>query len=164
MTISEINPILEALSYIATIIGIPVAIVVFIYQKRNDRLAHELDTYLQANEKYIQYLMTCIEHPELGFLDNSMSEPAVKESGFSAQQLAHFTMLVSVLETGYLLYRHYSSMPIESQWEGWHDYVAYWATRNDFRKAWKAIGPQFDTKFQYYVDNQLSKVSSVIDP
>lgn len=164
MIFADLKDILEALAYCATIIGIPVAIAVFIYQKRKDRIAQETDTYLRANDKYVQYLTLCLQHPDLGFCENSMNEPEVARSGFNLAQLNLFTVLVSMLETGFLLYRYQTTAIRETQWRGWHDYIEYWARRSDFRKAWEAIGPQFDNDFQVFTNRLISESKKIIDP
>jgi hypothetical protein len=166
MTLSELKPILESLSYLATIIGIPVAILVFLYGKQKDKISHEIDSYLRANDKYIQYLILCLEYPDLGFYDNSLKEPEVANSGLDIRQLTLFTILVSTLETGFFLFRYLKSSSIlyNFQWYGWHEYLKYWATRSDFRKGWIAIGSQFDKEFQLVMNNLINETESIIEP
>lgn len=164
MTFLALKDALEALSYCATIIGIPVAIGVFIYQKRKDRVEHEIDTYLRANDKYVQYLSLCLDHPELGFSENSLNEPEVARSGFNLKQLNIFSVLVSMLETGFLLYRYQNSAVRDAQWRGWYKYIEYWASRSDFRDAWEAIGPEFDEDFQAFTNKLISEARTIIRP
>jgi hypothetical protein len=154
MNFAESKDLLEALSYVATIIGIPVAIFVFLYEKRKDRLAQEVDSYLRANEKYVQYLSLCLEHPGLECFDLLPLEPQVKATGLDIKKLTLFTILISVLETGYLLYRRHKGTIRQSQWPGWRAYMEMWASRSDFRRAWPTLGPQFDSDF-YALMNQL---------
>lgn len=155
MTFAEAKDILEAASYATTIIGIPIAILVFLYGKRKDRSAQEVDTYLHANEKYIQYLILCLEHPDLDCFDLSVLEPQVKATDLDIKRLTLLTILISMLETGYLLYRRHKTTIRRSQWQGWHDYMVMWASRPDFRRAWPALGPQFDSDFYVFMDQLL---------
>ncbi|NOT29460.1 MAG: hypothetical protein HOP15_03320 [Planctomycetes bacterium] len=146
--LSEMKDVLEALSYLATIIGIPVAIGVFWYEKRKERIAGELETYMRSNDKYIGYLTLCLQHPQLMGFDISPDEEDVKTSGLSVEQLTLFTILISTMETGFLLYRTQGSAIKESQYKGWHEYMSYWASRDAFRKAWRAVSSQFDSEFE----------------
>lgn len=148
MTLSEVKDVLEVLSYLATIIGIPVAIGVFLYEKRKERIAGELETYMRSNDKYIGYLTLCLQHPQLMGFDTFPDEEDVKTSGLSPEQLTLFTILISTMETGFLLYRTQGSAIKESQYKGWHEYMSYWASRDAFRKAWRAVSSQFDSDFE----------------
>jgi len=147
MMSTEMMDILEALSYIATIIGIPVAIVAFLAEMRKSRRERERDAYVEANARYVGYLTLCLEHPELDGFDLSEQDPEVRDSGFEVKKLALFSILISILETGYILYADQRDNAELRQWQGWHDYMMMWASRPDFRKAWPLLGPQFDTEF-----------------
>jgi hypothetical protein len=148
----ETKDLLEALSYLATVIGIPVAIIAFIAEKRKDRRERERDAYIEANARYIDYLTLCFEHPELDAFDLSEQAPDVRESGLDVKKLALFTILISILETGYILYADQRENARLRQWQGWHDYMVMWARRADFRKAWPLLGPQFDTEFVQHME------------
>jgi len=148
MTFANIKDLLEAASYAATIIGIPVVILVFLYEKKKDRAAQEIETYLSANDKYVHYLALCLEHPDLDCFDLSLLEPDVVATGLDIRKLTLFTILISTLETGFVLYRWHHTAIRRSQWQGWQEYMAMWASRPDFRQAWPALGPQFDLDFR----------------
>ncbi len=164
MTFTELKDLLEAASYAATVIGIPVAILVFLYEKRKDRATQEMETYLNANEKYIQYLTLCLEHPDLDCFDLSALEPLVVATGLDIKKLTLFTILISMLETGYLLYRRHKSVIRRSQWQGWHDSMIMWASRPDFRRAWPALGPQFDSDFNALLEQFVRDTKPLSEP
>jgi hypothetical protein len=153
MTFPEIKDVLEALSYAATIIGIPVAICVFLIEKRKDRRQAEMDAFREADARYVSYLTLCLEHPDLkGFDPCCYSEGATK-SGLNAQALTLFTVLVAMLESSYILYRDQRPAIRAKQWQGWHDYMVDWARRPEFRRAWPIVlRSQFDTDFVQYMD------------
>jgi hypothetical protein len=159
MTLADLKDILEALSYIATIIGIPIAIGVFLYEKRKDRAASELETYMRSNDKYIGYLTLCLQYPELGGFDNFPDEEEVKLSNLSPEQLTLFTVLISTMETGFLLYRTQGSAIRDSQYRGWYEYMIYWANRDAFRRAWRALSTQFDKDFEKTMNGIIESVS-----
>lgn len=161
----ELKDWLEALSYLATLIGIPIAILVFLYEKRKDRLLAEAETYLHANDKYIQYLTLCLEHPQLDAFDLSIDEPNVARTGIEIQKLTLFTILISTLETGFLLYQRHKQSPVRlAQWKGWQDYMVMWASREDFRRAWPALGPQFDADFYRFMSQLIHDTPELIRP
>jgi hypothetical protein len=134
-------------TFVATFIGIPVAVLTFLSEKRKERRQREADAYIQAGDRYVQYLTLCLQHPELDCFDLSVLEPQVRETRLSIQKLTLFTILISMLEAGFILYTDHRREVKERQWQGWHDYMIMWASRPDFRQAWPALGPQFDQKF-----------------
>ena len=143
----EIKDLLEALSYIATILGIPAAIVVFICQKKKERRAQELEAHYHANQLYIDYLKHCLDNPDLDAFELRQDDKEVVDSGLPYKQLILFTILISMMETAFLRYRNVHSTAQQTQWMGWHTYMLEWAKRSDFNKAWDILGPQFDTDF-----------------
>lgn len=147
-----VKDILEALSYVATIVGIPIAIAVFIADRRKEQRHRARETFVEANARYIDYLRMCIENPELSCSEVAPSDPRLHKTGLDAKTLNGFAILISNLETGYVLYdeqRH------SKQWKGWHDYMVMWVRRSDFQKAWSVIGHFFDADFVAYVDALL---------
>jgi hypothetical protein len=147
--------LLEALSYLATVIGIPIAIIAFIAEKRKDRLQREIETYNEANQLYIDYLKLCLEHPELECAEFLPNDREVAAVGLNTGKLTMFTILISLLEGGYILYRKHRSEIRKKQWQGWDDYIIMWATREDFRKAWPLLSPQFNTDFVAHVQRHI---------
>ena len=75
MTFAEFKDVLDAASYVATIIGIPVATLIFLNEKRKERSAREVETYVYSNEKYIEFLKLCLEHSDLDCFDCSSRDP-----------------------------------------------------------------------------------------
>jgi len=148
----ETKDFLEALSYLATIVGIPVAIAAFVAEKRKDRQGREKEAYVEANARYVDYLKLCLEYPELDASDFSEQDQEVKDSGLGAKKLTLFTILVSILETGYILYADQREKALLRQWQGWSDYMEMWAGQPDFRMAWPLCSPQFDTEFVQYME------------
>ncbi|MCW5550575.1 MAG: hypothetical protein KIS67_00275 [Verrucomicrobiae bacterium] len=160
MITPELKDTLEALSYFATIIGIPVAIVVFLLEKKKDRLQHERETYIEANGRYIDYLTMCLEHPELDCSEFTKDDPDLEKADMDVKKLTAFTVLISLLETGYVLYRDQHTSARSTQWRGWHDYMVTWSRRPDFRRAWPILGPQFDSDFVQHMEKILRETDT----
>jgi hypothetical protein len=59
----SLNEIIQICSNIATILGIPIAIILFINEKRKERRDREYGTYNALDEKYLDYLKLCMENP-----------------------------------------------------------------------------------------------------
>ena len=75
-----------------------------------------------------------------------------------------FTILMALLESGYVLYRDQHTSARSTQWQGWHDYMVMWAQRADFRKAWSVSGIQFDSEFAQHMEAIIRDVNPPAAP
>lgn len=62
---TTILPVLEALSYLVTIIGLPLAIVVFMLDRRRDRQTDEEEIYLRLSDEYADFMRLVIDNADL---------------------------------------------------------------------------------------------------
>ena len=69
------------------------------------------------------------------------------------QKLTLFEILISVLESAFLLYESQESELREKQWRGWVDYLRIWARREDFRRAWPVLKGNFDRTFVHMMND-----------
>ncbi|MGB9179977.1 MAG: hypothetical protein WCB68_12090 [Pyrinomonadaceae bacterium] len=154
-SLANLKDELEAVSYIATIVGIVIALFVFWSEKRKERRAREAEGYARANDRYIQYLTLCLDHPDANTFD-----PDITSTGVETKRLIMFSILINVFETAYLLLRSASHDIRDRQWKGWDNYIRMWAGQEDFAKTWTAIGPDFDSEFQHYMNGLIDKYQS----
>lgn len=62
---TEILQWLEALSYLVTIVGLPLAIVVFVLDRRRDRQTDEEEIYLRLSDEYADFMRLVIDNADL---------------------------------------------------------------------------------------------------
>lgn len=142
---------LEALSYLATIVGIPIALLIFWSEKRKERRAREVEAYIRSTDRYIYYLNLCLDHPETKTFD-----PDTIDRGIETPRLIMFSILICVFETAFLSLRRDAPRQIQNrQWKGWENYITMWAGHQDFIKAWDMIGGDFDSDFQVYMNKRM---------
>ena len=125
---------LEAASYVVTIVGLPLAIGVYIHDRRRDRQSDEEEIFLRLSDEYADFMRLVIDNADLHLLS-----PAVK-GALSEDQLerkhALFAILVSLFERAYVLvYEDDMSRQQARLWQSWEDYVTEWCQREDFRNA-----------------------------
>ena len=144
----------ELLSYIVTVIGLPLAIAVFIFEQRKERDSEEEEVYQLLSDNYQEFLKIALENPDLR-LFASEETPAL-----SAEQKERmfiiFSMLISLFERAYLLL--YEDQMNEKQlrrWRSWEDYMGEWCSRVDFRASLPSLLRGEDPKFAAYIQ-QLS--------
>ena len=129
---------LEAASYIITIVGLPFAIGVYIYDRRRDQQNDEEEIFLRLSDEYADFMRLVIDNADLHLLS-----PAEKGE-LSEEQLvrkhALFAILVSLFERAYVLvYEDDMSRQQARLWQSWEDYMHEWCQREDFRAALPAL-------------------------
>jgi hypothetical protein len=142
----------ELLSYVVTVIGLPLAIAVFIFEQRKERNNEEEEVYQLLSDNYQEFLKIALENPDLR-LFASDEKPAL-----SAEQRERmfiiFSMLISLFERAYLLL--YEDDMAEKQlrrWRSWEDYMGEWCNRGDFRTALPTLLRGEDPEFAAYIQD-----------
>ena len=137
---------LEALSYLVTIVGLPLAIGVFIYDRRRERQSDEEEIFLRLADEYADFMRLVIDNADLHLLS-----PAAKgELGEDQLERKHalFAILVSLFERAYVLvYEDDMSRQQARLWQSWEDYMTEWCQREDFRAALPALSQGEDPDF-----------------
>jgi hypothetical protein len=122
----------ELLSYMITVIGLPVAIFFFVYEQRRQRENEEEEIYQILSDGYIDFLKLAIANPDLKLQANSaISNPTAEQK---ERMLAMFGILVSLFERAYLVvYDEKMSHRRARRWRSWEDFMQEWCRREDFR-------------------------------
>lgn len=147
---------MNILSNITVILGFPIALLVFIYDRRKERKEREYGTYHALDEKYKEFLSMCMEHPRLNLYDVPLKNPPKLTEMEKATQSAMFDILVSLLERAYLMYRDQSNKVKRTQWIGWNEYMRDYASHPVFREIWKKRGIEFEVDFTRYINQLIS--------
>jgi hypothetical protein len=140
----------ELLSYVVTVVGLPLAISVFIFEQRKERDNEEEEVYQLLSDNYQEFLRVALEHPDLR-LFASEETPALSEEQHERMFII-FSMLISLFERSYLLL--YENDMTEKQlrrWRSWEDYMGEWCNRADFRASLPALLRGEDPEFADYI-------------
>lgn len=129
---------LEAASYLVTIVGLPFAIGVYVYDRRREQQTDEEEIFLRLSDEYAAFMRLVIDNADLHLLS-----PAA-QGELSEEQLvrkhALFAILVSLFERAYVLvYEDRMSRQQARLWQSWADYMHEWCRREDFRAALPAL-------------------------
>lgn len=148
--IQATKDILELLSYLATIVGI--ALAVAIYYRDRQREHRELTRRIHEipNTLYAEYLRLCLENPDLDIFD--VPGPSTVSPENKKREWIAFTILISTMERAFLLYRDHPGVEWSRQWPGWERYIQWWLSRANFSEAWGVLADQFDEDFVSYVN------------
>ena len=146
----------ELLSYVVTVIGLPLAIAVFLYEQRKERENEEEEVFQLLSDNYQDFLKIALENPDLKLFSLQQA------TGLSEEQLERkriiFTMLVSLFERAYLLlYEDDMAAKQQRRWSSWEDYLQEWCLRPDFREALPDLLRGEDPEFVAYLNQLLAR-------
>ena len=140
----------EMMSYVVTVIGLPMAISVFIFEQHKERNNEEEEVYQLLSDNYQEFLKVTLEHPDLRLFAREET-PSLSEEQ-RERMFIIFSMLISLFERAYLLL--YEAKMNEKQlrrWRSWEDYMGEWCNRADFRASLPALLRGEDPEFTDYI-------------
>jgi hypothetical protein len=140
----------EMMSYVVTVIGLPLAISVFIFEQRKERDNEEEEVYQLLSDNYQEFLKIALENPDLRLF--ALEETAALSAEQRERMFIIFSMLISLFERAYLLL--YEDNMTEKQlrrWRSWEDYMGEWCNRVDFRASLPALLRGEDPEFSAYI-------------
>ena len=140
----------ELLSYVVTVIGLPLAIAVFVYEQRRERDNEEDAVYQLLSDNYQDFLRIALEHSELRLFAPEQTPALTAEQ--RERMLIIFSMLVSLFERAYLLLHEDHMDPRQQRlWQSWEDYMLEWCRRADFHAALPTLLRGEDPEFAAYL-------------
>jgi hypothetical protein len=140
----------ELLSYVVTTIGLPLAIVVFIYEQKKERDNEDEEVYQLLSDNYQDFLKIALGHPDLHLFSPEETQELNDEQ--RERRLIIFNMLISLFERAYLVAYKPEMSPTEARrWNSWDDYMREWCRREDFRNVLPQLLRGEDPEFQDYI-------------
>ena len=127
-----LNPVLwEIASYVVTVIGLPLAIGLFLFEQRKERRNEEAEVYQLLSDAYNDFLKVVIDNPDLRLRSNTV--PPDRSPEQQERMLAILDMLISLLERAYLTAWTPEMTPEQKRrWNSWEDFMREWIQRDDF--------------------------------
>jgi hypothetical protein len=142
---------LEALSYLVTILGFPVAIYVFVHENRRQRRTEESELHRLLSEEYDNFLRLGLENADLLLWRRSAAPGSFTEEQLERRDIL-FRMLVSLFEKAYIiLYSDEMDRDATRRWLSWEDDMREWCRRDDFRALLPAMLEGEDDAFSAHI-------------
>lgn len=142
--------ILEMLSMLVTIFGLPLAIFVFVFEQRKERINEEEEIYQMLADGYTNFLELSLDHSDLRL----QSEKATIDLNDEQRDrlVAMFAILIALFERAYLV-AYEPDMPErrKRRWASWEDFMREWCRREDFRDTLPQLLPGEDPAFAVYI-------------
>ena len=141
----------ELLSYVVTVVGLPLAIFVFIFEQRKERDNEEEEIYQRLSDEYREFLKLVLDNSDLQLLRRE-GGPTTLTAEQSERRQAIFGILISLFERAYLLvYEEKMDKKARRLWQSWEDYMREWLRRADFRAALPELLEGEDPEFTGYI-------------
>ena len=141
----------ELLSYVVTVVALPLAIAVFLYEQRRERENEEEEVYQLLSDNYQDFLKVALDNPDLKLFSAGAVDSLSDEQ--RERQLIIFNMLISLFERAYLLLYEDDMAPKQARrWHSWEDYMLEWCRRPDFRARLPLLLRGEDPGFGRYLE------------
>ncbi len=139
----------ELWSYVVTVVGLPFAIAVFVWEQRKERAAEDEEVYQRLSDEYAEFLKLVLQNSDL-HLTAARIHPLTEEQ--QERKLVLLDILVSLFERAYLLvYEEDMSGQQQRLWKSWEDYMREWCRREDFRGLLPQLLRGEDPDFAAYI-------------
>jgi hypothetical protein len=153
----------ELLSYMVTVLGLPLAVGVFLFEKRKERKAEEEEVYAALANSYQDFLRLALDNPDLRLMSQT------RTCDLNPEQLermrAIFGMLIALFERAYLLLFDTDLTGKDARrWRSWEDFMQEWCGREDFREAMPELLRGEDPEFAAYLQRLSSDATSASGP
>jgi hypothetical protein len=150
----------ELASYVVTVIGLPLAIVLFLFEQRKERATEEDEVYQLLANAYNDFLKVVMDNPDLRLRSETATLDLTPEQ--QERMLGLFDMLISLLERAYLTAYSENMTPLQRRrWNSWEDFMREWARRDDFYyrlpRLLKGEDPEFAAYLQRIAEDERSK-------
>ena len=143
------------LSNVVTVIGLPLAIAVFLFEQRKERENEEEEVYQQLSDSYQDFLKVALENADLRLLSGDTAPPLSEEQ--KERQLIMYIMLVALFERAYLLLFEDSMSPRQARrWNSWEDFILEWCRKPHFRSCLPQLLHGEDPGFVRYLEQLLA--------
>jgi hypothetical protein len=149
----------ELASFIVTVIGLPIAIVIFMYQSRRERANEEEEEYQLLNDAYNDFLRVVLKHSDLHLRSNAPTPNLTPEQ--EERMLVIFDMLIALFERAYLV-AYAPDMPpaMARRWNSWEDFMREWCRRENFRSRLPLFLRGEDPEFSAYIQKLAQEEQS----
>ena len=144
--------VVEFSFYLVETFALPFAILVYVFERRKERIADQEELYQRLSDEYTNFLKLVLDNADLQLLRKRASLPALTEEQ-KERRLALFGILVSIFERAYILvYEDHMDKQTKRLWSSWEDYMREWCQRLDFRQALPDLLEGEDPDFRKHIE------------
>ena len=143
--------VVEFSFYLVETFALPFAIVVYVAERRKERLVDEEEIYQRLSDEYTNFLKLVLANSDLQLLRKGAPLGQLTEEQMERKQ-AIFGILVSIFERAYILvFEERMNKQTRRLWSSWEDYMREWCRRPDFRHALRELLDGEDPDFSAHI-------------
>jgi hypothetical protein len=157
-TVQLVREVAQIIYYIAMSIAGPLAVIVYLKTRKTDRLEREYKTYDELDSKFFEYQKLALQYYDLDMLDIPNNDPSVGFDKKRKQELVAFSILFSLFERAFLMFKSQTDKFQKKQWSGWKYFLNDFIRRDNIRTAWQLSKETYDTEFQTFMDNKIAEI------
>jgi hypothetical protein len=152
--------LLEALSYLVTIVGLPLGIAVYLRDQRKERRNEEEEVFVSLSDQYAEFLELVLKNADLQLTTRtSPAAPLTPEQ--QERRAVLFEILIALFERAYILVYEPEMDAQETRlWASWEDYMREWCRRPDFRELLPKLLRGEDPDFSAYIRRLATEEST----
>jgi hypothetical protein len=152
----------EMASYVVTVIGLPFAIGIFLWEQRRERQNEEEELYQRLSDEYASFLRLVLEHADLELTQRVIDEERLTSEQRERKEVI-FEILTALFERAYILvYEEKMSRQSQRLWASWEDYMRWWCRRADFRSRLPKLLEGEDPDFVRYLNGLAAEEAAKI--
>lgn len=156
---TELKFYFELLAQFATFVGFPLAFIIFLKQKKEDRKQNHLESYSSVDEKFFEFLRICSENPQLNCSLYSNDSIELNNEQH-IQRISIYEMLICVFERVHIFYSYkLKSKRMADQESGWESYIKKWFGKKSFSDVWDEVKDTYDSEFKEYMEKIKKKIT-----
>lgn len=143
----------ETASYIVTVVGLPFAIAVFVWEQRRERQNEDEEIYQRLSDEYAEFSQLLLKNADLRLTTQQTGKIELTEEQLERKSIL-FDILISLFERAYILvYEENMNDQSKRLWASWEDYIRSWCRRDDFKAALPTLLQGEDPDFGAYIRN-----------
>jgi hypothetical protein len=153
-----IKDIAQILYYVSLSIAGLLAVIVYLKEKKSDRIEKEYNTYHELDNRLFEYQKLALEYYDLDILDVPNNDPSLSFDKKRKQEMVAYAILFSLFERAYLMFSSQADKFRQKQWSGWKRFLNDFLRRESIRTAWQLSKGTYDTDFQAFMDRKIASV------
>src|SRR5436190_22594182 len=143
-TLQVIKEITQIVYFVALSIAGPLALIEYLKAKKTERLEREYKTYDELDTKFFEYQKLALQYYDLDILDVPNNDPSLAFDKKRKQEQVAFSILFSLFERGFLMFKNQTDAFKAKQWSGWKHFLNDFIRRESIRSAWQLSRARYD--------------------
>jgi hypothetical protein len=153
---NTVKDIAQIVYYLALSIAGPLALIVYLVERKSNRLAREYKTYDELDNRFFEYQKLALEYYDLDILDVPNNDPSLAFDKKRKQEMVAYSILFSLFERAYLMFSNQAVAFRNRQWSGWKHFLNDFLCRQSVRTAWQLSKSTYDRDFQVFMDEKIA--------